>query len=210
MKPTRGQIIAHFLCLLPLLVLLFAFLRNTLTANPIQELTLRSGRTAVNLLMFTLACRPITNLFGLSAFYKIRIVTGVYAFFYAVVHFLVFIGLDYGFNLMWIFDEIQQKPFIQIGFLALILLVPLAFTSINNVRKKMGAKWQVLHRSVYFITGLAVIHYVMASKGDIVLPIVYGLFLVILLLLRIPPLNRLRIIRDSIWLKKLNIFLLKV
>lgn len=209
MKPTRGQIIAHFLCLLPFLVLLIAFYNDSLTANPIQALTLRSGRTAVNLLMFTMACRPLSNLLGLSAFFKIRVITGVYAFFYALLHFLVFAGLDFGFNLEWILEEIQQKPFIQIGLLALILLFPLAVTSINKVRKKMGGSWRVLHRIVYFISLLAIIHYLMASKGDILLPIIYGLILSILLLFRLPPLNRLKLFTDVIWLKNLNNYLLK-
>jgi len=209
MKPTRGQIIAHFLCLLPFLVLLIAFYNDSLTANPIQALTLRSGRTAVNLLMFTMACRPLSNLLGLSAFFKIRVITGVYAFFYALLHFLVFAGLDFGFNLEWILEEIQQKPFIQIGLLALILLFPLAVTSINKVRKKMGGSWRVLHRIVYLISLLAIIHYLMASKGDILLPIIYGLILSILLLFRLPPLNRLKLFTDAIWLKNLNNYLLK-
>ena len=146
MKPNRGQIIAHFLCLLPFLVLLIAYFNDSLTANPIQSLTLSSGRTAVNLLTFTMACRPVSNLFGLNAFFKIRIITGLYAFFYAVLHFFVFIGLDFGFNWVWILDEIQQKPFIQIGLIALILLVPLTITSINKVREKMGGSWQILQR----------------------------------------------------------------
>lgn len=209
MKPTRGQIIAHFLCLLPFLVLLIAFYNDSLTANPIQALTLRSGRTAVNLLMFTMACRPLSNLLGLSAFFKIRVITGVYAFFYALLHFLVFAGLDFGFNLEWILEEIQQKPFIQIGLLALILLFPLAVTSINKARIKMGGSWRVLHRIVYFISLLAIIHYLMASKGDILLPIIYGLILSILLLFRLPPLNRLKLFTDVIWLKNLNNYLLK-
>lgn len=209
MKPTRGQIIAHFLCLLPFLVLLIAFFNDSLTANPIQALTIRSGRTAVNLLMFTMACRPLSNLFGLNSFFRIRVITGLYAFFYAALHFFVFAGLDFEFNLMWIMDEIRQKPFIQIGLLALILLFPLAVTSINKARIKMGRSWRVLHRIVYFISLLAIVHYLMASKGDKVLPVIYGLILIVLLLLRLPPLNRLKLFTDTIWLKNLNNYLLK-
>ena len=209
MKPTRGQIIAHFLCLLPFLVLLIAYFNDSLTANPIQSLTLSSGRTAVNLLTFTMACRPVSNLFGLNAFFKIRIITGLYAFFYAVLHFFVFIGLDFGFNWVWILDEIQQKPFIQIGLIALILLVPLTITSINKVREKMGGSWQILHRVIFIVSFLVIVHYLMASKGDIVPPILYGFILMVLLLLRLPPLNRLKFFPESVWLKKINNYLLK-
>ncbi|MBM3138339.1 MAG: sulfoxide reductase heme-binding subunit YedZ [Chloroflexi bacterium] len=209
MKLTRGQIFTHILCLLPLIFLAIGFFQNNLTANPIQALTLRSGHTAVNLLMLTLACRPLSNFFGLTALLKIRVVLGVYAFFYALFHFLVFAGLDFEFNLNWVWDEIRFKPFIQIGLTSLVLLIPLMITSIGRIRKNIGKSWQILHRLTYLAAALAVIHYLMASKGDFVIPAIYGVVLFLLFVFRLPPLKKLRIAKQPQWMANFNQFLLK-
>lgn len=209
MKLSRGQIIAHCLCLAPFALLLTAYLRETLGANPIQALTLRSGHTAVNLIMFTLTCRPLSNIFGLTALLSIRKTLGVYAFFYAAFHFLIFAGLDFEFNLRWIWDEVRFKPFIQIGLAALGLLIPLAVTSFDHFRRKMGRGWQPLHRLVYMIAILVIAHYLMAVKGDFLAPALYGLIFLILMLLRHPAFRRFRARLQPAWLISLNKFLLK-
>lgn len=210
MKLTRGQIITHIICLLPITFLAVAYFSGSLTANPIQALTLRSGRTAVNLLMLTLACRPLSNILGLTALMRVRIVLGVYAFFYAFFHFLVFAVLDFEFNPVWIWEEIRFKPFIQIGLLAFGLLIPLSITSISRIRKSMGKGWHLLHRLAYAATALAVIHYLMASKGDYVVPAIYGAGLIFLLLIRLPPLSKIGLQSKPQWLININRFLLKV
>jgi len=209
MKITRGQIFTHILCLLPISFLVLGYFRNALTANPIQALTLRSGHTAVNLLMLTLACRPLSDIFGLTALMKIRVILGLYAFFYALFHFLVFAGLDFEFNLKWVWEEIRFKPFIQIGLSSLVLLIPLAVTSTVRLRKKMGKRWQLLHRLAYVAAALSVLHYLMASKGDFVIPAIYGMLLFFLLILRLPPLNKTRLANQPRWVSNLNQFLLK-
>jgi sulfoxide reductase heme-binding subunit YedZ len=209
MKITRGQIFTHILCLLPISILIAGYFRNALTANPIQSLTLRSGHTAVNLLMLTLACRPLSNIFGFTALMKIRVILGIYAFFYALFHFLVFAGLDFEFNLDWIWEEIRFKPFIQIGLASLVLLIPLAITSTMSIRKRMGKTWQLLHRLAYVAAALSVLHYLMASKGDFIIPAVYGAVLVILLILRLLPFNKIKLKSQPQWLSNINRFLLK-
>ncbi|MDK2981486.1 MAG: methionine sulfoxide reductase heme-binding subunit [Chloroflexota bacterium] len=208
MKITRGQIIAALLCLLPLAFLLIEWRSGRLGANPIEALTQRSGRTAVILLLASLACSPLRRLFGLSALLPVRKVLGLAAFGYATLHFLVFAGLDFQFNLGWILPEIRQKPFIQIGLIALLLLIPLAVTSLRRLQRRLGKDWQRLHRLAYPIMALALWHYFLASKGDILLPLIYiGLF-VLFMLFRIPPLSKISIDSRTGALQRLNRFLL--
>jgi len=208
MNLTRGQIITHVICLLPISFLAVGYFSGSLTANPIQALTLRSGHTAVNLLMLTLLCRPLSNIFGLTSLLRIRVILGVYAFFYALFHFLVFAGLDFEFNTVWIWEEVRFKPFIQVGLIALGLLIPLAITSISRLRNIMGKGWQVLHRLSYLAAALVVTHYLMASKGDYVVPAIYGVFLALMMLLRLPPLNKIKQQSQPHWLAQINRFLL--
>lgn len=159
--------------------------------------------------MLTLACRPLSNLFGLTALLRIRVILGVYAFIYALFHFFVFAGLDFEFNPNWIWEEILFKPFIQVGLAALGLLIPLTITSISRIRKRMGKSWQILHRLAYAAAALVVIHYLMASKRDYVVPAIYGLALLLLMLLRLPPLNKFKLQSQVQWLVNFNQFLLK-
>ena len=209
MKITRGQILTAILCLAPLAFMLIAALTNSLSANPIQDLTQRTGRTAVILLVLSLACTPLKNLLGLSALIPMRKTLGIFAFAYAALHFLIFSGLDFEFNLDWILAEIQQKPFIRIGLVALGLLLPLAFTSFKRIQSSMGRWWQRLHRLVYPITMLAIWHYYLASKGDIQLSLIYTAIFTIFMLFRLPPLSKISISNKPHWLRGLNQFLLR-
>ena len=209
MKRTRGQYITHALCLMPLIYLAADYYLTGMTANPIQAATLLTGRTALNLILLTLACSPIKEIFHLSAMIPIRKTLGLYAFFYAALHFLIFAGLDFEFNFQWIIEEIRFKPFIQVGLSALLLLIPLAVSSINFLRKKIGKYWGHLHKTIYLISILIIIHYLQASKGDIGIPIIYAAVFIFLMLLRLPPLNKLTIKRTPDWLKRFNQFLNK-
>jgi sulfoxide reductase heme-binding subunit YedZ len=208
MKPTRGQIITSILCLIPAGLILAARFCGTLSANPIQDMTLRTGRTAVLLLIASLFCTPLKNLFGLTALIQMRKTIGLFAFFYALAHFLIFAGLDYEFNLGWIGAELQTKPFLLIGLAALILLLPLAVTSLRKLRIKMGRRWALLHRLVYVIMGLVLLHFFQASKGDFQIPLLYTVIFTGLMLLRIPPLSKISISKKPRWLRDFNQFLL--
>lgn len=209
MRLTRGQWIIHLACWIQLILLTGGYFSGSLTANPIQALTLRSGQTAVILLMLSLACRPLADIFSLSALFPIRKTLGLYAFYFATLHFLVFAGLDFEFNTAWIWDELRFKPFIQIGLAALVFLLILAVTSINNIRKSLGKNWQPLHRLVYLAAILVLIHYLMAVKGDFLQPAIIGLAFSMLMLLRIPPLSKMRLMSKPRWISSVNNFLLK-
>ena len=208
MKPTRGQLITAFLCLIPLAILLVEWQNGSLSANPIEALTQRTGRTAVILLLASLACTPLRILFGLSALLPVRKTLGLAAFGYAALHFLVFAGLDFEFNLGWILPEISQKFFIRIGLVALALLIPLAATSFNRLQRRMGRLWGQLHRLAYPIMALALWHYYLASKGDVLLPLIYLVIFAILMLFRIPPLSKISIGSKPRWMQRINQFLL--
>jgi len=209
MKPSRGQWIASLFCLLPLAAALFAFLFGSLSANPIQDLTLRSGRFAMLLLLLSLACTPLKNLLGLTFLLPVRKTLGLFAFLYAALHFLIFAGLDFEFNPVWIVDELRQKPFLRIGLAALLLLLPLALTSFRNLQAKMADGWRGLHRLVYPITALAIWHIYLAAKDDFLLPLIYTILFIVFMLLRIPPLSKISISGRPDWLRKLNRALLQ-
>ena len=208
MKYTRGQFFSSILCLLPFSFLGFGFFSDQLTANPIQALTLQTGRMSVYLLLLTLLCSPIRNLIGLSALIPIRKTLGVFSFFYALSHFLVFIILDYQLNWEWIRDEIRFKLFLQIGSLAIIILFFLAITSFKIIQKKLGKSWSTIHKFVFPATGLVIIHIFLSAKGDYFLPIQLSILFSILILLRLPIFKNKRLRNSPSFIKKLNIYLL--
>jgi len=208
MKISRGQIFTAILCLVPFFQLAINYARKNLTANPIQAATLVTGRTAINLLVLSLACTPIRNLFGLTSFLKIRKTLGLFSFFYAILHFLIFIILDFELNFSWIFDEILGKPFIQIGLAALILLTSLTLTSIARIQMKIGKSWVTLHKLVYLATLFVILHYLLATKGVISRPIIYAGITLILLILRVFPFNKLKVAQNNPILTSINAYLL--
>ena len=116
-------------------------------------------------MLASLACTPLRKLLGLSALLPVRKTLGLAAFGYAALHFLVFAGLDFEFNLNWILPEIRQKFFIQIGLIALALLIPLAATSMRRLQRSLGRVWGQLHRLAYPIMALVLWHYYLASKA---------------------------------------------
>ncbi len=180
------RIVIHIVALLPLVVLIWDFTQGNLTANPIREVQLRTGATAINLLMLSLACTPINILTGFRPVLSLRRPLGVYAFFYALLHFTNFIGIDYGFNFALIREDLFEKRYAIVGFTSFILLLPLAITSIKRLRQRLGKNWQRLHWLVYLAASLAVVHYNWQTKADIRLPLIYGGVLVILLAIRLP------------------------
>jgi len=187
MKVSRIQIIINLFSLLPAIFTGFLLIQGSLSANPIQTVTIITGRTAIYLLIFSLFCTPLNNIFKMSVFIRIRKIVGLYTFYYSLVHFLFFSVIDYELNLSWILPELTQKPFLQIGLAALTLLLPLALSSLQTINKILGIWWKRIHNMVYIITALIIVHIILASKGDIIHPVILvGLFL-LTLLWRIPP-----------------------
>ena len=153
--------------------------------DPIREITFRTGRDALVLLMLSLAVTPLNRFFGLRMVVRVRRALGVYAFVYASLHFLTFIGLDYQFDLALIVEGIVQKPFALVGFIAFLTLIPLVVTSTNGWKKRLGRNWKRIHRLVYLTGVLAIVHFTWAAKQDYNEPLMYGAVVAVLLLSRV-------------------------
>ena len=172
------------LCLLPLSWLLYQVVQDLLGANPQEALIRATGDWALRFLVIVLAVTPLRELSGLSALARYRRMLGVFMYFYALLHFLSYSGFDMGFDVADIFNDIVKRPFILVGSLALLLLTPLAATSFNAAVRALGAKrWQRLHRLVYAVAGLAILHFfwMRAGKNDFAEVLVYAGILALLL-----------------------------
>ncbi|GAB4454612.1 MAG: hypothetical protein Kow0070_01400 [Anaerolineales bacterium] len=194
---TPLQIAVHVYAWSVLVILTFQFFTHNLTANPIQALEQRTGRHAITLLVLSLACTPLNTLFKWNELLKRRRALGLYAFMYAVIHVLIFLHLDYGLAWSLIAQTIFQKPFIIVGVISFLLLIPLAWTSFDIWKKRLGKTWKRLHQTVYLIAPLVVLHYAWSKKGnffalqgEIIRPLTYGLVVVLLLILRIPQVRK--------------------
>ena len=175
-------------CLLPLGKLaleVFAVGGMSLGANPIEELIHRLGIWGLNFLLITLAITPLRQIAGRNWLIRFRRMFGLFAFFYVLMHFLIYAGLDQRFNLPVILEDIAERPYITIGFTALLLLIPLAVTSTNAMMKRLGRRWQKLHRLVYLIAILGVWHFYWQVKLDTLEALIYALILACLLGYRI-------------------------
>jgi sulfoxide reductase heme-binding subunit YedZ len=164
--------------LAPAAWLLAGFFLDWLGVNPIEKLTHVTGMTALVLLLVTLAVTPARRLTGWNPLIQIRRPLGLFAFFYALLHFSVWMVLDLGFELEWVAEDIAERPYITVGFTAFVLLIPLAVTSTRGWIRRLRKRWTTLHALVYVSTGLGVIHYYWLVKADVRLPLllaaVYG------------------------------------
>ena len=181
----------HGGALLPLAILLFDWYMGNLTANPIRAATLRTGKSALVLLMLGLACTPLNTFLGLSWVLPLRKWFGIYAAFYTGIHFLIFAGLDYGFDLALLRDAIFEKRYAVVGFASGIILLTLAITSTQGWKNRLGNRWKQLHRLVYLAALLAVAHYLWLARSNLNEPLLYGGIVVLLLVLRISLISRL-------------------
>lgn len=178
--------LVHVGSLIPLAIGLWDFWQNNLGVNPIAEITHRTGKTAITLLMISLAISPLRLLLNWPQVNKLRRPLGLYAGFYALIHFSIFVGLDYGFNWGAILSAIALRKFILIGFTVGIILLLLSITSLKFFLKKLGKRWKKLHRFVYAAGGLAAIHFILAVKPGVLRPWPYVAVMLILLVFRIP------------------------
>lgn len=168
--------------LLPLVWLSYVLLTNQLGANPIEAVTRETGLWALRFIMVTLLISPLRKLTGINEFIRFRRMLGLYAFFYASIHMLLYLGLDQFFDIREIWLDIIKRPFITIGFISFILLIPLTVTSTDKMLKKMGGRrWKKLHYLIYMVIMLSCVHFYMLVKQDKVEPLIY-LFMTILLL----------------------------
>ena len=172
--------------LFPLAWMIWDGFNAGLGANPIEEITHRTGDWALRLLLITLAITPARKLFNLTQLIRLRRMLGLYAFFYAVLHFLTYIVFDHFFDMAEIAQDVIKHPYITVGFGAFVLLIPLAVTSTNKMMKRLGKRWKKLHQLVYLIGTLGVLHYLWLVKADVREPLIYGIVLIALLVLRLP------------------------
>ena len=172
---------------LPLLWMAWDFQRGNLI-DPIDSFTGRTGQSAIILLLLTLAVTPLVTVTGYRKLIGVRKSLGLWAFAYASMHLLVFVGLDYGFSLEYIVkDGLVQKPYIVVGSIALLILLPLAITSTRGWMKRLGRNWKRLHKWIYAAGILAALHYIWVAKIAVGQPLIYAAILALLLAARIPP-----------------------
>lgn len=168
------------LCALPLLGMVWDTTHGGLGANPIQALINRTGLWSVRLLLITLAVTPLRRLTGTAWPVRLRRMLGLYAFFYAMLHLLVYLALDQALMPALILTDLS-RPYILVGYAAVALLIPLAVTSTDGMMRRMGARWKRLHRLVYPAAVLAVLHYLMLTKIALRPPETYAVLLALLL-----------------------------
>jgi methionine sulfoxide reductase heme-binding subunit len=184
------RIVTHVGVWIPLAVIIADALMNHLGAEPIREIILRTGKTALILLMLSLACTPINSLLGFRPALTVRRALGLYAFMYATLHFLMFVVVDYGLDWSLLGEAIFEKPYALVGFAAFVILLPIAITSTKGWMKRLGQAWRKLHRWVYLAVLLVIVHFVWLVKLDVREPLAYGAIVVALLVMRLAPVRQ--------------------
>jgi sulfoxide reductase heme-binding subunit YedZ len=192
-QPTTNQLKAvkallFMLALLPFARLVLFTFTDRLGANPIEYITRNTGDWTLYFLCITLAVTPIRRLTKWHWLIKLRRMLGLFAFFYASLHFTTFLWFDHFFDLNEMLKDVVKRPFITVGFTAFVLLIPLAVTSTNGMVKRLGGKrWQRLHSAIYVIVPLGVLHFwwMKAGKNDFAQPILFGVIVGVLLLMRV-------------------------
>ena len=185
--------VLFLLCTLPFCMLVYNGFTDNLTANPIKEITHFTGEWALRFLLITLAITPLRKITRRNALVRFRRMLGLFAFFYACLHFSTYLVLDQFFDWSEIVLDVAKRPYITVGFTAFVLLIPLAVTSTNKMAQRLGNNWRRLHSLIYPIAILVIFHYLWLVKADILPPVIYGSILCILLALRWPGLKLARI-----------------
>jgi sulfoxide reductase heme-binding subunit YedZ len=183
------RVLVHIGALAPLVWLVWHYVQGLFLVDPVREITTITGRTALILLLLSLACTPLSTLTGLKQVVRVRRALGLYASLYAGLHFLTFVGLDYGFDFEFLGPAIFGQRYVIVGFTAGSILLVLAVTSTKGWQRRLKRNWKRLHRLVYLAGPLVIVHFLWLSKDDR-LPWRYGVVLALLLALRIPPVRR--------------------
>lgn len=173
-------------CLLPLAQILWQSVDGRIGPNPVQAITHATGDWALRLLLVTLAVTPLRRLTGWALLIRFRRMLGLFAFFYAVLHFATYLWLDQFFDWSAIVTDITKRPYITVGFAALVLMLPLALTSTKGWLRRLGPRWKQIHRLIYPIGVLAVLHFLWLVKADLLEPGIYAAVLALLLIVRVP------------------------
>lgn len=188
------KVLIHFGALLPLIWTFYLASIDQLGGDPVESLLHFTGISAFNLLLLSLLTSPLAKMLKQAALIKVRRLLGLYAFFYALIHFLSFIFFELQFEWQFLIAEIIERPYITVGFVALLILFSLALTSTRKSQIRLGKKWQALHNCVYLAGILIALHYIWSVKSDILQPVIYWVLLLLVLFMRKDKLDR--------WLKK--------
>ena len=173
------------LCTIPFLFIFYKILFSKLGPEPVKEITHFTGEWTLIFICLTLSMSPLKRFTNLSIWISFRRTLGLFIFFYATLHLLTYIGLDYRFDWQPIFDDVIKKKYVFIGFTAWLLLVPLAITSSQKMMKLLKNNWKKIHRLIYAIAIFGSLHYIWLSKTIFFKPLIYFIIIVVLLLLRI-------------------------
>lgn len=201
MPPTKQNLwvraASHAAALIPLLLMGINALCANLGANPIQKIEQRTGDAALILLLGSLLISPLVRWTGAQWIKKFKRRWGLYAFFYASLHLIIFVGVDFGLDLRRLMQEVVEKRFILVGLAAFLILLAMTITSFGRWKQRLGKNWKRLHRLVYVANILVVLHFLWVSKadalrlqGDLRKPILAGVIVLILLGLRLPVFKR--------------------
>ena len=184
--------IVFVLGLIPLLRLFVLGYLDDLTANPVEFLTRSTGTWTITFLCMTLAMSPLRWITGFSQWVQLRKILGLFTFFYGFLHFTIWYWLDHDFNFTAMISDVIKRPFITMGFIALLIMSLLAITSNQAAMRLLGGKWKILHRFIYLIAILAVIHYFWHKEGkrDFLVVYIYTGIILSLLFIRIPLIKR--------------------
>ena len=180
-----SKIIVFILCLWPLVIISLNIYYNELGAEPVKKIMNHFGEWTLIFICLTLAMSPLKRFTNLAFWTKFRRMLGLFVFFYATIHLLTYIGLDYRFDWQPILNDVLKKKFIFIGFSAWLLLIPLAATSSQKMINLLKQNWKKLHRIVYIIAIFGALHYIWLSKTIFFKPLIYSVIIVVLLILRI-------------------------
>lgn len=168
-------------CLVPFIALVIGAVNDTLGTNPVETMTHETGEWTLRFLLVTLMITPLRRLSGKSWLIKLRRLFGLYAFFYACLHFITYIWFDHYFDWIEIIRDIPKRPFITVGFTAFVLLIPLAATSTNKMMRLLKKNWIKLHKLIYVIAVLGILHFLWLVKADTLEPLIYAGILLVLL-----------------------------
>lgn len=182
--PSYVKPVVFILCLFPFLFILWDMWQGNLGANPIEKLTHRTGDWTLRMLLITLAVTPARILLGWKKLIQLRRMLGLFCFFYACLHFSIYLVFDQFFSISDILKDIIKRPYITVGFAAFTLLIPLAVTSTKKMQKRLGRNWTKLHRMIYFVALFGILHYLWQAKADLLLPLIHAFILLILLFIR--------------------------
>ena len=193
LKSVYAKPVVHLLCLVPFSALLWAAFNDGLGANPVEKLTHETGEWTLRLLLITLGVSPLRQWTGQAAFLRFRRILGLYTFFYACCHFSIWFIADHSLDLAAMIEDIVERPYITLGFSALMLMLPLAITSNQVMIRRLGKKWKTLHQLVYLVILLGVLHFIWLVKADYLEPTIYAIIAMILLAHRVGPMKRLNV-----------------